>query len=70
MNAILDKVPTPPSRFTTLLIDAMNFHAAKNCCEAAKMFLKGIGKARKAFSDLRSEEAGILERYESDSWKA
>jgi len=70
MHAILDKVPSPPSWFTTLLIDAMYFHAAKNCCEAAMISLKGIGKARKAFADLRSEEAEILERYDGDSLKA
>ncbi|MCK4789844.1 MAG: hypothetical protein KAV87_39255 [Desulfobacteraceae bacterium] len=70
MHAILDKVPSPPTWSTTLLIDAMYFHSAKSCCEAAKMSLKGIGKARKAFADLRNEEAEILDRYDGDSWKA
>jgi hypothetical protein len=70
MHAILDKVPSPPTCSTTLLIDAMYFHAAKNTCAAAKTFLKGIGKARKALADLRNEEAGVLDRYNGDSWKA
>jgi hypothetical protein len=70
MHSLLDKIPSPPSYFTTLSIDAMYFHAAKNCCEAAKISLKGIGEARKAFVDLRSEEAGILKHYDGDAWKA
>lgn len=72
MNAILefDKVPSPPTWSTTLLIDAMYFHSARGCCDVAKISLKGIGKARKEFADLRNEEADILDRYDGDSWKA
>ena len=70
MNAIIDKIPTPPSWFTTLSIDAMYFHAAKKCCEAAKASLNDIGKARKVFVALRIKEAKILERYDGDSGEA
>ena len=48
----------------------MYFHAAKNTFAAAKQSLKGIGKARKAFADLRKEEAGVLDQYNGDSWGA
>ena len=72
MNAILElgKVPSPPTWSTTLLIDAMYFHSAKGCCDVAKISLKAIGKVRKAFADLRNEEADISDRYDGDSWKA
>jgi hypothetical protein len=70
MHAILDKVPSPPTWSTSLLIDAMYFHAAKESCKAAKVSLKGVGKARKAFADLRNKEAEILDQYVGDSWKA
>lgn len=66
----MDKIPSPPSWSTTLQIDAMYFHAAKNCCEAASSTLENIDKAKNAFADLRNEEAEILERYDNDSWKA
>ena len=70
MHFILDKVPSPPTWSTTLLIDAMYFHAAKIAYATAKKSLIGIGKARKAFSDLRYEETEILDRYNGDSYRA
>lgn len=70
MTSILQKVLSPPTFSTTLLIDAMYFHAAKRCYEAAKISLKDIGKARKVFADLREKEKEILERYDGDAWKA
>ncbi len=72
MNAILgsDKDLSPPTWSTTLSIDAMYFHSAKGCCEVAKVSLKAIGKARKAFADLRNEEADILDQHDGDSYKA
>jgi len=72
MKAILelDKLLSPPTWSTTLLIDAMYFHSAKVFCNVAKMSLKAVGKARRAFADLRNEEAEILGRYDGDSWKA
>lgn len=70
MHSILDKIPSPPTWSTTLLIDAMYYHAAKNTYAAAKKSMQGIGKARKAFADLRNEEVEVLDQYNGDSWKA
>lgn len=72
MNSILGsyKDLSPSVWSTTLSIDAMYFHSAKGCYKAAKVTLKNIGKARKAFSDLRCEEADILGRHDGDSYKA
>ncbi len=61
---------SPPSSFTTLLIDAMYFHVAKQSYVAAKRSLKGIGKAIKIFADLRAKEADIKERYADDIMEA
>lgn len=72
MNSILGsyKDLSPPTWSTTLSIDAMYFHSAKGCYKVAKVSLKDIGKARKAFANLRNEEADILGRYDGDSYKA
>ena len=56
----------PPSWSTTLLVDAMYFHAGRKCYEAAKQALKRIDKSRKYFEKLRNKEAIIIERYDND----
>lgn len=56
----------PPSWSTTLLVDAMYFHAARKCYETAEQALKGIDNSRKYFEKLRNKEAIIIERYDND----
>lgn len=61
---------SPPSWSTTLLLDAMYYHAAKENYQAAKTTLKGIEKAEKAFSKLKAKEKRVLERHVGDSSRA
>jgi len=67
-----EPISTPPQYiwYTTLLLDAMYYHAAKLSFNAAKKALKGIGIAKKRFAELKQKEEDILDRHDGDSYKA
>lgn len=64
------KLISPPSWSTTLLLDAMFFHAAQENYKAAEKALKDIEKADRKFARLRAKERTILDRHNRDSWNA
>jgi hypothetical protein len=55
---------------TSLLIDALYFHAARKACEQAKRSTKEIKKAISHFKSLRLKESDILESHNGDQWEA
>ena len=60
----------PPSIRTTLLIDAMYFHAANQSYDQALRHQKGIEKAERVTSRLNERRDRILATYENDHWEA
>lgn len=64
------KIISPPSWSTTLLVDAMYYHAAQENYKAAKTALKDIEKADKGFARLRAKEKQILDKHNGDSFSA
>jgi hypothetical protein len=64
------KIISPPSWSTTLLVDAMYYHAAQENYKAAKMALKDIEKADRRFTRLKAKEEHVLDIHDGDSFSA
>lgn len=64
------KILSPPKLSTTLLVDAMYFHAAQENFKAAKAVKKNIEKAERGFARLRAKEKKILVKHNGDSFSA
>ena len=60
------KIVSPRSWSTTLLLDAMFYHAAQANYKAAEESLKDIKKAERNFGRLRTKERTILDRHNGD----
>ena len=65
----MNKSYSLPSFSSSLLLDAMYYHAARKHYLAAKSSVAGIRKARQRFINLRNEEELFLQKYSNSKEK-